>query len=320
MIVISGAAGFIGMCLIKRMLLEVSDADLILVDDFLNPEKEDRIRFAEKSLKIDRDGFLAWFEIHHYKVDFIFHMGARTDTAEQDRHLFNRLNLDYSKSIWKICTARSIGLIYASSAATYGDGSMGFKDSTDPRALLPLNPYGESKNDFDKWVLKQTEQPPLWVGLKFFNVYGPNEYHKGRMASVIFHTFNQIKASGKMNLFKSHRPDFGDGQQQRDFIYAWDVADTMISIWQKGIKRNGIYNLGTGKARTFEDLVTSVFISLNLTPNIQYIDIPKDIRDSYQYFTEANMESWTDSGIAPTFRTLEEGIKDYVENYLLKDL
>jgi ADP-L-glycero-D-manno-heptose 6-epimerase len=247
----------------------------------------------------------------------IFHLGARTDTTEMSVEIFNELNLNYSKEIWTICTDKKIPLVYASSAATYGGGEFGYDDSHEVISKLkPLNPYGESKNDFDKWVLKQTKMPPFWAGLKFFNVYGPNEYHKGRMASVIFHTFMQIKENGKMKLFRSHNPNYTDGGQLRDFVYVKDVASVCEYLMNEK-PQSAIYNLGSGKARTFLDLATLTFLALNLEPKIQFIDTPIDIRDKYQYFTEANMTKLINSGYSKPFHTLEEGVADYVKNYLV---
>lgn len=234
-----------------------------------------------------------------------------------DVNIFDQLNLNYSKQVWQFCSKYQIPLVYASSAATYGDGSLGFDDSHDLCAKLqPLNPYGKSKNDFDIWALSQKDAPPFWAGLKFFNVYGPNEYHKGRMASVIFHCFNQIQENGGMKLFRSHRPDFNDGEQSRDFIYVKDLLNVIDFLIEKQ-PQNGIYNLGTGKARSFLDLVNNTFHAMDIKPNIQFIDTPADIRESYQYFTEANMQKLKAAGYNKDFHSLEEGIKDYVQQYLL---
>ena len=208
-------------------------------------------------------------------------------------------------------------MIYASSAATYGLGELGYKDEHEiVEKLQPLNPYGLSKNDFDKWALKQKETPPHWYGLKFFNVYGPNEYHKGRMASVIFHTVRQIKATSGMKLFRSHRPDFKDGEQSRDFVYVKDVIKICYWLW-KNLPADGLYNLGTGQARTFDDLAANTFQAMDLTPNISFIDTPEDIRDTYQYFTEADMDKLRAAGYKEPFYSLEEGIRDYVQGYLI---
>ena len=250
-------------------------------------------------------------------MQFVFHIGARTDTSEMDRELFNRLNLDYTKTIWNICTEFGLPFVYASSAATYGLGEQGYDDDESKIPLLkPLNPYGESKNDFDNWALKQEKKPYFWAGLKFFNVYGPNEYHKGRMASVIFHTFNQIRETGSMKLFQSHNPEFKDGEQMRDFVYIKDVVNVLYFMMQHR-KNSGIYNLGTGKARTFLDLATNTFHAMNTPVSISFVPTPEDIREKYQYFTEASMEKLRSIGYSLDFYSLEAGIEDYVKNYLI---
>jgi ADP-L-glycero-D-manno-heptose 6-epimerase len=256
-------------------------------------------------------------ELEKPKIDFIYHIGARTDTTEFNKEIFDELNVLYSKKIWEHCTNNSIPLVYASSAATYGLGEHGYDDNhTIIPKLVPLNPYGDSKNDFDKWVLTQKNEPPFWAGLKFFNVYGPNEYHKGRMASVIFHAFNQIQEKGSVKLFRSHNPDFKDGEQLRDFIYVKDLIDVCLFLKDKK-PASGIYNLGSGKARTFLDLVTNTFHSLNKQVSTEFIDTPEDIRDKYQYFTEANMTKLKTAGYTNEFTTLEKGVEDYVKNYLI---
>jgi len=250
-------------------------------------------------------------------------LGARTDTTEFNYAIHEALNVEYSKSIWNYALAHQIPLIYASSAATYGAGELGYNDDhAVVEKLKPLNPYGVSKNEFDKWALQQTDAPVFWTGLKFFNVYGPNEYHKGRMASVIWHAVNQIKNNGVVKLFRSHRPDFNDGEQLRDFVYVKDllkVIDWMAeAMLEKSWKNsnNGLYNLGTGKARSFYDLAAASFKGLDLEPNIEFIDMPLDLRETYQYFTEANMQKLRNAGYLNHFYTLEEGVEDYVRNYL----
>jgi len=250
-------------------------------------------------------------------VQYVFHIGARTDTAEFNKEVFNELNLNYSKKLWNKCVEYGLPLIYASSAATYGLGENGYDDDHNViEKLQPLNPYGESKNDFDKWALNQTYKPYFWAGLKFFNVYGPNEYHKGRMSSVVLSTFNQIQNSGKMKLFKSHRPDFKDGEQKRDFIYIRDVVDIMFNFLNNR-KNSGIYNTGTGKARTFFDLAKSTFNAMKVPVNIEFVDTPEDIRDKYQYFTKAKMNKLLSIDNIKQFIPLEKGIDDYVNKYLL---
>lgn len=314
---ITGAAGFIGSCLV-RYLNRADSHHLILVDEFSRLDKIPNLDGTEYSVKVERDQLFSWLKKEQPVIDLVYHLGARTDTTEFDYRVHERLNLEYTKDIWAYCTRHDIPLVYASSAATYGDGSKGYDD--DHRlisALEPLNPYGISKNEFDKWALQQEDTPPHWYGLKFFNVYGPNEYHKGRMASVIFHAFNQIRERGYVNLFRSHHPDYKDGQQLRDFIYVKDVI--AVCQWLAAhLPPSGIYNLGTGKARSFEDLALATFRALDLQPDIRFIDMPVDIRSRYQYFTEAVMDKLNNAGYDAPFHSLEEGITDYVRNYLAK--
>jgi ADP-L-glycero-D-manno-heptose 6-epimerase len=316
MIIITGAAGFIGSCLIQK-LNDEGYYDLILVDDFSNELKNKNFEGKKFASKVERDVFPTWLRENQLHVQFIFHIGARTDTTEMDRELLNRLNLDYTKSIWNICTEFGLPLVYASSAATYGLGELGYDDDESKIPMLkPLNPYGDSKNEFDIWALKQEKKPYFWTGLKFFNVYGPNEYHKGRMASVIFHTFNQIQKTGSMKLFQSHNPEFKDGEQMRDFVYVKDVVNILYFLMHHR-KDSGVYNLGTDKARTFLDLAKSTFYALNKDPEISFVPTPEDIREKYQYFTEANMNKLRSIGYSQDFYSLEEGVKDYVTNYLV---
>lgn len=316
MIIITGAAGFIGSCLVRR-LNDAGHRDILVVDEFSRPDKMRNLDGKTFRGRIHRSEFIAWFQQNHADVDAVFHIGARTDTTEMSVAIFDDLNLNYSKALWTLCSDFRIPFFYASSAATYGLGELGY---TDDHALIPslkpLNPYGQSKQDFDVWALTQKTTPPAWAGFKFFNVYGPNEYHKGRMASVIFHTARQIKATGGMKLFRSHRPDYRDGEQSRDFIYVKDVVDVLLHFLEKR-PPNAIYNLGTGKARTFLDLATGTFRAMGLGPNISFIDTPADIRDTYQYFTEADMTKLrTLAGYQAPFFGLEAGIEDYVKGYL----
>ena len=319
MIIVTGAAGFIGSCLIAK-LNELNFNYIIAVDDFSNEEKNKNLIGKKIKERVERSDFFQWLDQNNREVEFLFHIGARTDTTEFNKEIFDTLNVNYSKHVWEACVKYQIPLVYASSAATYGLGELGYDDNENEIHLLkPLNPYGDSKNDFDNWALKQEDKPFFWAGLKFFNVYGPNEYHKSRMASVIWHAYRQILANGYLKLFKSHKPEFQDGEQIRDFIYVKDLVDVCIFLMEHR-KNSGIYNLGTGKARSFNDLGKSTFTALDKPVQINYIDTPLDIRDKYQYFTEANMKKLIDIGYIKPFYTLEEGVKDYVQNYLVKGL
>ncbi len=342
-ILLTGAAGFIGSYMLGYLNKQGYNK-IIIADDFSDEDKWFNFEGKKFITKVERDELFEWLRVADPKIEFVFHLGARTDTTEFDYSVHERLNLEYSKSIWNYCTEKNIPLVYASSAATYGNGEFGYKDSHDILdKLQPLNPYGISKNEFDKWALQQSKcrpelvegqesgfdklpeiigtgrltAPPFWAGLKFFNVYGPNEYHKERMASVIFHSFNQIQKTGKVKLFKSHKPEFKDGQQLRDFIYVEDVAAVCYWLMENHIT-SGLYNLGTGKARTFEDLVNATFAGMGKESVIEYIDMPEDIRDKYQYFTEADMTKLKEAGYTESFHSLEDGVGDYVKNYLLK--
>jgi ADP-L-glycero-D-manno-heptose 6-epimerase len=316
MIVITGAAGFIGSCLVGE-LNRSGITDLVLVDDFTKTEKSENLSGKQFAQLVERSVFDQWFQANGEQVSFVYHIGARTDTTEFDKAIFDELNVDYSKMIWNHCVAFNIPLVYASSGATYGLGEIGYDDNeaTIPQ-LQPLNPYGWSKQWFDIWALEQPTAPPFWAGLKFFNVYGPNEYHKGRMASVIFHAFNQIQATGGMKLFRSHNPNYTDGGQMRDFVYVKDVV-SVCQFLREGKAKSGIYNLGSGTARPFIDLAVNTFKAMGKEPNISFIDTPEDIRDKYQYFTEANMAKLIGQGYDKPFHTLEEGVADYVKNYLV---
>jgi len=295
------------------------ERDVVVVDDFYKVYKDKNTDGKSVREWMHRDIFLDWFEKTSQRVDFVIHLGARTDTTLIDTQVFDELNVNYSKRIWNVCALRQIPLIYASSAATYGNGDLGFSDDHDTiEKLQPLNPYGDSKHQFDLWALKQEQKPPFWIGCKFFNVYGPNEYHKARMASVVFHTFRQIKNTGKMQLFKSHKAGFADGFQSRDFIYVKDVLNMILYFMQNQQCESGIYNFGTGLARTFLDLANGTFAAMDLSPEISFIDTPEDIRETYQYFTEADMSKLKKTGYAKPFTTLEEGVNEYVREYLRK--
>jgi ADP-L-glycero-D-manno-heptose 6-epimerase len=317
MIIVTGAAGFIGSCLVSKLNQEGFN-DIVLVDDFSRKEKNQNWETKTYSNKINRTDFANWLEENQRFVQFVFHIGARTDTTEFDTKIFDQLNVNYTKTIWNLCVKHGLPFVYASSAATYGLGEFGYDDKHElPEKLKPLNPYGDSKNDFDIWALKQEKQPYFWAGLKFFNVYGPNEYHKGRMASVIFHAFNQIKKTDGMKLFRSHNPKYKNGEQLRDFVYVKDVVEVLYFLMHHR-KDSGIYNLGTGKARTFLDLTKATFKALNKKENISFIDTPEDIRNKYQYFTEANMQKLKSIGYNKEFTSLEDGVNDYVTNFLVE--
>jgi len=318
-IIVTGAYGFIGSCMVSY-LNQQGFENLILVDEFDDDEKELNLLHKKYLVRVERENLFDWLQKEKPPVRFVFHLGARTDTTEFDYSVHQKLNVEYSQEIWKYCTINKIPLVYASSAATYGEGEYGYDDSHDVVAQLhPLNPYGISKNEFDKWMLHQIATPPFWAGLKFFNVYGPNEYHKARMASVIFHSFNQIKQNGKVKLFRSHKDGFEDGEQLRDFIYVKDVV--AVCYWLMENKpASALYNLGTGTARSFNDLVKATFAGLDMQHQIEFIDMPEDIRDKYQYFTEAKMEKLAAAGYPHEFYSLEKGVDDYVRNYLDKNL
>lgn len=326
MIVITGAAGFIGSNLIRRFNAG-ERTDLVLVDDFSREDKKPNWQHTGFTEVVERENFLDWLQENPEQVEFVFHLGARTDTTERNPFLLRRLNTDYSKGVWILCARFQIPLVYASSAAVYGAGELGYDDSDEltPR-LQPLNPYGWSKLDFDQWVLtpsiplaKPQEQPqgggalekivtpPFWAGLRFFNVYGHHEQHKGRMASVVYHAARQIHETAKVQLFRSHRPDFADGEQRRDFIHVSDAVDVCLHFLDRR-SPSGIYNVGTGQARTFNDLARAVFAALGKAPIIEYIDTPQDIREKYQYFTEAKVDKLRAAGFSRPFLSLEEGV------------
>ncbi len=319
MIVVTGAAGFIGSALVGG-LNAAGYNDIVLVDDFSKTDKDANLDGKKFLEKVDRNYLQDWFRNYADEIDFVLHIGARTDTTEFDVNIFNKLNLNYSKCVWEHCSKHQIPLIYASSAATYGMGELGYDDKHEiVKKLKPLNPYGESKNDFDIWALEQDQTPPFWAGLKFFNVYGPNEYHKSRMASVIFHAFHQIQNNGFVNLFQSHKDNYKDGMQLRDFVYVKDVIKVILFL-MKNKPESGLYNLGTGKARAFYHLAEATFTALNLKSDIRFIPTPEDIRDKYQYFTEANIDKLRNAGYNDNFYSLEDGVGDYIKNYISKDI
>ena len=324
MIVITGGAGMIGSIVAWHLNTKFGHEDLVIVDHITHAEQWQNLAHRKYAQYLDREQLLDWLQDRN-DVTAIIHMGAISATTERD---FNKLvanNIHYSQALWTWCTTNKVPLFYASSAATYGDGSEGYDDASIDN-LRPLNGYGYSKHFFDQWVLKQVAEnkpvPPSWAGFKFFNVYGPNEYHKERMASVAFHTFNQFKETGTMKLFKGTKKGVADGMQMRDFVYVKDAAEIVCHFFTSALSSkpapNAIYNIGTGQARSFKDLATNVMISMGLEPHITYIDMPEDLQGKYQYFTEANMTKLRAAGYTKPFQSLEEGVKDYVQNYLMQ--
>ncbi len=317
-IVVTGAAGFIGSCLIAELNRAGYD-NIVAIDLFDNPEKNKNLIGKQISHRIERTVFPEWLTVNAAHISCLYHIGARTDTTEFNYRILEQLNVTYSQQLWRICAKQDIPLVYASSAATYGLGEIGYKDDENiVNQLKPLNPYGDSKNNFDKWAIAQPKKPSFWYGLKFFNVYGPNEYHKGRMASVIFHAYNQIRQTGGMKLFRSHNPQYKDGEQLRDFIYVKDVINICRFLMDNKPK-SGLYNVGTGKARTFLDLAKATFAAMNIPENISFIDTPEDIRDKYQYFTQADMTKLLSVGYSQPFYSLEVGVIEYVQEFLMKN-
>lgn len=318
MIVVTGATGFIGSVLVWD--LNRRGYENLCVVDAVSPEERPEILNGKAFEEfIHRDEFLNKLEDSKWadQVQGIFHMGACSSTTEMDRAFLKRVNTDYSIRLFQFCAEKNIPYIYASSGAVYGDGSLGFDDRTPPSRFRPLNPYGESKAAMDIWALQQDRTPPRWYGLRFFNVYGPNEYHKGDMSSVVYKAFHQIKSTGQLRLFKSHNPDYKDGHQMRDFVYVKDITAWMIALYEQKKIQSGIYNMGYGTARTWLDLATQVFENMKQPLKIEWIDVPESIRNQYQYFTEARMEKLLAEGLTPPQWNLENGIRDYISHYLI---
>ena len=305
--------------------------DMVIVDHITHVDQWQNLVKRQYVQYLDREQLLPWLNGHSESearndIEAIIHMGAISATTERD---FNKLvtnNIHYSQALWTWCADNNASFFYASSAATYGAGEHGY-DDTSIENLRPLNGYGYSKHFFDQWALQQVSKglptPLAWAGFKFFNVYGPNEYHKERMASVALHSFNQFKETGTVKLFKSHKAGYDDGMQLRDFVYVKDAASVVVHFLEQALNGkpcgNGIYNIGTGKARAFKDLATSVMSSMGKTPHITYIDMPEDLQGKYQYFTEATMTKLRATGYEQTFYSLEDGVKDYVQNYLMQE-
>jgi ADP-L-glycero-D-manno-heptose 6-epimerase len=325
MIVITGGAGMIGSIIAWHLNTKVQRDDMVIVDRITHENQWQNLVKRQYVQYLDKDQLMPWLE-GRTDIEAIIHMGAISATTERDFNKLVEANIHYSQNLWTWCANNNAAFFYASSAATYGDGEHGYDDVSIEK-LRPLNGYGYSKHFFDQWTLQQVSEglasPSAWAGFKFFNVYGPNEYHKERMASVAFHSFNQFKETGTVKLFKSHKEGYSDGMQLRDFVYVKDAAAAVVHFLNAALNNkpctNGIYNIGTGQARAFKDLATSVMISLDRTPNITYIDMPEDLRGKYQYFTEATSAKLHAAGYTVAFHSLEDGIKDYVQNYLMHD-
>jgi ADP-L-glycero-D-manno-heptose 6-epimerase len=321
MIVITGGAGMIGSMIAWHLNENAGRDDLVIVDRFEHPDQWQNLCHRKVADILDKDELPAWLA-NAGKVDAVIHMGAISATTERDFNKLLHTNIRYSQNLWTWCADHGVPFLYASSAATYGNGEAGYQDSHDIDALRPLNGYGFSKHYFDQWVLRcQLEGkpcPPRWYGFKYFNVYGPNEYHKGRMASVVFHTFNQVRENGRMKLFRSHREDYADGMQMRDFVNVKDAA-MATSHFVDHKAESGLYNIGTGKARAFRDLAIAVMRNMDREQDIEFIDTPEDLRSKYQYFTEADISKLRRGGYDGKFMELEDGVADYVRNYLIQE-
>jgi ADP-L-glycero-D-manno-heptose 6-epimerase len=315
MIVVTGAAGFIGSNVVAALNAR-GRPDIVAVDSFRHTAKDTRYLHALRIHgTVDKDHLGRWLDEEGATVEAIIHQGACSDTTLRDRDYVIAVNTDYTRMLWQWCTRAGKPFVYASSAATYGDGLQGYDDRADPRTLKPLNLYGESKQLFDLWALEQGHTPPRWAGLKYFNVYGPREAHKGRMASVAFHAYQQIRESGRVTLFQSYKKEYADGGQRRDFVYVGDAVEATLHLLETPVSAqapNGLYNVGTGQARTFADLARAVFAALGRDPVIEYIPMPEDLRDRYQYFTQARIDKLRRSGFTRPFRPIEEGVRNYV--------
>lgn len=312
---VTGGAGFIGSCLI-RALNDCGRGDIIVVD---------HISTTQKWRNLSNKSFLTYIPREELPdrlkklkgIDMVFHLGACSSTTEQDFDYLWRNNVEYSKMLWNYCMENGSRLIYASSAATYGDGESGFDDRMDLSLLRPLNGYGFSKHLFDLWTERQDNRPVQYAGLKFFNVYGPNEYCKGGMASMVYHGFRQIEESGSIRLFRSYRPEYTDGGQLRDFVYVKDVCNVLLWLWEHP-KVSGLFNVGTGRPQSFNELAEAVFHALHRENSVQYIEMPDSLQDKYQYYTKASVDKLQESGYSRKYRSLEDGVRDYVQNYLAR--
>ncbi len=328
MIVVTGASGFIGSNVVATLNRRGCEA-VIAVDDYPRlrgtndqptvaslPRYGDRMSVLQY---VDFHDLPGWLDSHGYDVQSVIHLGACSDTTVTDREFVMSVNYEYTRMLWNWCCDRQCPLVYASSAATYGDGELGYDDACDPACYRPLNLYGESKQRFDLWALEQSHTPPRWAGVKYFNVYGPRESHKGRMASVAFHSYGQIQQSGQVRLFESHREGIPDGGQQRDFVFVDDAVAATLHLVETPVgpnAKNGLYNVGTGTARTFADLARAVFAAMHRTPQIQYIPMPEDLRSRYQYFTQASIGKLLAAGFREPFHSLEDGVRRYIHEDL----
>jgi ADP-L-glycero-D-manno-heptose 6-epimerase len=318
MLIVTGAAGFIGSNIVAALNAE-GRSDLLVVDDAEHLAAGRQLNGLAYAQALPKHALPAWLEENGGEVEAILHMGANSDTTQSDRAYMMANNLEYTRTLWRFCAEHDKRFVYASSAATYGDGSAGYDDEANPARYTPLNLYGESKHLFDLWALAESAQPAGWAGLKFFNVYGPREEHKGRMASMAFHGFNQVRKNGVVRLFKSDRPGIPDGGQRRDFIYVKDaVAAVLHCARAPRDKIRGLYNVGTGEARSFAELIAAVFAALNLETKIEFAPMPEDLKGKYQYFTQATTRRLRASGYVGLLRPIEEGVRDYVANHLLK--
>lgn len=320
MIVVTGGAGFIGSALVWK-LNKLGTDKIVIVDELGNDEKWKNLNGLKYSDFLHKDDFMAMIlqRSTPFKITTLFHLGACSSTTEKNADFLMDNNYHYSQELAKHCLEKSVRFIYASSAATYGDGSNGYHDDESKLDVLrPLNMYGYSKHLFDLWI-KRNGLIDKVVGLKYFNVYGPNEYHKGDMRSVVHKAFEQINSTGKVNLFKSYRPDYKDGEQKRDFVYVKDAVD-MTLFFMEEPEKNGIYNVGSGNAQTWVELVTAIFIALNKPVNINFIEMPEDLKGKYQYFTEADMSKIKKVGYRKSTFSVQDGVSDYVKEFLLKDV
>lgn len=317
MIIITGANGFIGSALVWE-LNQAGITDIVCVDTVSLNERPDLLKKRKFSKFLGKDEIWDYLNLPGtaQNTQAVLHMGACSSTTEFNVEFLQENNVEYTRRLWQWCTQHKIKFIYASSGAVYGDGENGFDDASDPKIFKPLNPYGESKAAFDRWAVLESNTPPAWLGLRFFNVYGPNEYHKGHMSSVVFKAYGQILKNHQLQLFRSHRPDYEDGKQMRDFVYVKDITRWILELTKMSDVKSGIYNMGFGQARTWLDLANAIFGNMNQPLKIDWIDVPEDIRPRYQYFTEANITRLMELGLSQPQWSLEKGVADYVNTYL----